>query len=106
MDLTNPSLPCSIGVARDERNRLARAATDTEETEQTMINWYAVETEADFRRFEWEREAAAASRIAEADRGARAKRFGFHPQDALVSLRSLLSARLAPAPEPCPTVPC
>ena len=73
-----------------------------------MINWYAVETEADFRRFEWEREAAAASRLAEAGRGARAKRFAFRPQDTLVNLRSLISARLrlAPAPEPCPTVPC
>ena len=73
-----------------------------------MINWYAVETEAEFRRREWEREVAAASRAAEAGGGHGTTRFSLRPQDALVNLRSLLATRLrlAPAPEPCPTVPC
>ena len=73
-----------------------------------MINWYVVETEANFRRMEWEREFAAASRVAEAAGMERTRRFSFHPQDALANLRSMLALRLrlSPAPEPCPSVPC
>ena len=74
-----------------------------------MINWYAVETEADFRRREWQREVEAAARVAEADPAGLAERFSFRPRQALANLRSLLAPRprLSPtAAQPCSAVPC
>jgi hypothetical protein len=73
-----------------------------------MINWFAVETETEFRRQEWEREVLAQLRLVEAGGFPQMKRVGFQPQTVWTQFRSLLTPRprLVPAPEPCPSAPC
>ena len=58
-DLTNLAWPRSIDVA-GVGTRLARSATDAKENEESVMNnWYTIETEAEFRRREWQRAVEA-----------------------------------------------
>ena len=59
-----------------------------------MHNWYGIETEAEFRRREWQREIEAETRAAEA-RAGRAERRGLRlPHFSLARLRGLGAPRL------------
>jgi hypothetical protein len=59
-----------------------------------MHNWYGIETEAEFRRQEWQRIVAAETRAAQASAGQTGSR-GFRlPQFSLARLRSLGAPRL------------
>ena len=108
-DLTNLSLPRSIDVA-GVGTRLARSATDAEDNEESiMSNWYAIETEAQFRRREWERAVEANTRAAQVRPVSRQLRWPRIAQLSLANLRSLalprpsFTARLEPD---CRTVAC
>ena len=59
-----------------------------------MHNWYAIESEAAFRRREWEREVAADALAAEAASARTRSRAGAIPHGALARLRSLTTPRL------------
>jgi hypothetical protein len=90
--------------------RLARSATDAEDNEESiMSNWYAIETEAQFRRREWERAVEADARAAQARPANRELRWPRIAQLALANLRSLavprpgFTSRLEPD---CRTVAC
>ena len=59
-----------------------------------MHNWYGIETEAEFRRQEWQRTIEADARAALAQSG-RVERGGWRlPQFSLARLRSLVAPRL------------
>ena len=74
-----------------------------------MNNWYAIETEAQFRRREWERAVEANARAAQARPASRELRWPRIAQLALANLRSLavprpsFTSRLEPD---CRTVAC
>jgi hypothetical protein len=90
--------------------RLTRSATNAEDNEESiMSNWYAIETEAQFRRREWERVVEADARAAQARPVNRQLRWPRIAQLALANLRSLavprpsFTSRLEPD---CRTVAC
>ena len=74
-----------------------------------MQNYYTIETEAEFRRREWERAAEGDARAAQA-RPTNGGLPGLHlPQFALATLRSLSAPRLpltSPLAPDCPTPAC
>jgi hypothetical protein len=60
-----------------------------------MHNWFAIETETEYRRHEWERAAAADARIAQI-RGESTHLLQMHlPHLSLAGLRRLVAPRLA-----------
>jgi hypothetical protein len=90
--------------------RLARSATNAEDNEESIMNnWYAIETEAQFRRREWERAVEADARAAQARPVNRQLRWPRIPRLTLANLRSLavprpsFTSRLEPD---CRTVAC
>jgi hypothetical protein len=90
--------------------RLTRSATNAEDNEESiMSNWYAIETEAQFRRREWERVVEADARAAQARPVNRQLRWPRIPRLTLANLRSLavprpsFTSRLEPD---CRTVAC
>ena len=108
-DLTNLPLPRSIDVAEVE-TRLAGSATDAKENEESIMNnWYAVETEAEFRRREWQRAVEADALAAQARPANGRMRWPRLGRLTLANLRSLalprpsFTARLEPD---CRTVVC
>jgi len=108
-DLTNLTLPRSIDVA-GVGTRLASSATDAEENEESIMhNWYAIETEAEFRRREWERAIEADALAAQARPANRQPRWPRLGRLTLANLRSLVvprpsfTSRLHPD---CQTVAC
>jgi hypothetical protein len=108
-DLTNLPQSRSIDVA-GVGTRLARSATDAKEIEESIMNnWYAIETEAAFRRREWQRAVEAdalAAQVRPANRRARWPRLG---RLTLANLRSLAVPRpsFTAGLEPdCRTVVC
>jgi hypothetical protein len=74
-----------------------------------MNNWYAIETEAEFRRREWQRAIETDARAAQARPANRQMRWPRIPHLTLANLRSLaaprpsLTSRLEPD---CSTVAC
>jgi len=63
-----------------------------------MHNWFAIETEAEFRRQEWERAVIADERVAQLKSGGatlRWRRLPELPHLSLVGFRQKVSARLA-----------
>lgn len=74
-----------------------------------MNNWYGIETEAAFRRREWERVVRAEARSAEAVSSSARFRFARLPQAVLARLQRLTALRLTvpSAMEPrCRTATC
>jgi hypothetical protein len=108
-DLTNLSLPRSIDVA-GVGTRLAQSATDAKKNEESVMNnWYTIETEAEFRRREWQRAVEAEARVAQAHPANRQPRWPRIAHLTLANLRSLVvprpsfTSRLEPD---CRTVAC
>jgi hypothetical protein len=108
-DLTNLPLPRSIDVA-GVGTHLAPSATDAKENEESIMNnWYAIETEAEFRRREWQRAVEAEALAAQArpangrTRWPQFERLTFANLRALVLPRLSFTARLEPD---CRTVVC
>jgi hypothetical protein len=108
-DLTNLTLPRSIDVA-GVGTRLARSATDAQENEEAiMSNWYTIETEAEFRRREWQRAVEADARASLARPATRQLRWPRIGRLTVANLRSLAVPRpsFTPRLEPdCRTVAC
>ena len=59
-----------------------------------MHNWFAMETEADFRRHEWERAAAAEARIAQIASSPAHRRPMHLPRISLADLQRFVAQRL------------
>jgi hypothetical protein len=90
--------------------RLARSATDAKENEESIMNnWYTIETEAEFRRREWQRAVEAEARAAQARPANGQPRWSRIAHLTLANLRSLaaprpsFTSRLEPD---CRTVAC
>jgi hypothetical protein len=90
--------------------RLARSATNAKENEESVMNnWYAIQTEAEFRRREWQRAVEADARAAQALPANGRMRWPRISHLTLSNLRSLALPRLSFAArlEPdCRTVVC
>jgi hypothetical protein len=74
-----------------------------------MNNWYAIETEAAFRREEWTRAAAAEARAAQSQSTGAKLQFAGRPHLNLARLRSLTAPRLlftSPLKPECRTAVC
>jgi hypothetical protein len=102
---------CHVLLTWQERGtRLARSATDAKENEESIMNnWYTIETEAEFRRREWQRAVEAEARAAQARPANGRTRWPRLGRLTLANLRSLVlprpsfTARLEPD---CRTVVC
>jgi hypothetical protein len=90
--------------------RLAPSATNAKESEESIMNnWYAIETEATFRRREWERAIEAEARAAQARQAIGHERWSQIGRTALSKLRSFALPRpiVTPRLEPdCRTATC
>ena len=90
--------------------RLASSATDARESKESIMNnWYMIETEAKFRRREWQRAIEAEARAAQARPVNDHKRWSLIGRTALAKLRSFALPRpsFTPGLEPdCRTAIC
>jgi hypothetical protein len=89
---------------------LERSATDAKENEESIMNnWYTIETEAEFRRREWQQAVEAEARVAQARPANRQLRWPRIAHLVLANLRSLAASRpsFTSRLEPdCRTVTC
>jgi hypothetical protein len=95
---------------QERGTRPAQSATNAEENEESaMNNWYAIETEAEFRRREWQRVVEADARAAQARAATGRMRWPRVPHLTLANLRSLVLPRpsfISHLEPDCRTVVC